>query len=282
MADPKEARTVPETTGSQRQNMLPAFYQSCSGMKNKWEKIMSTEGCSEIDAWPYLVNMTRDVISRAAFGSSFEEGSRILNYWTTKSISAIKVLQSAYIPGWRKNAIRAGEECNEDLLDILVEANIIEIEAHADRKNMGMSIDDVVEECKLFYSAGQETTSTLLIWTMILLARYPDWQSKAGGRFCKFLVTINQMLTALIVSKFLNILVGNNDIVRGSKAIPTKSRTVPKELKLGNPLLPDGTEVLVPILQIHRDGELCRETTDMNCYASLGLVKLLCEQILVV
>ncbi|MBA0849547.1 hypothetical protein Goshw_017321, partial [Gossypium schwendimanii] len=47
----------------------------------------------------------------------------------------------------REQTIKAGEEGNEDLLGILVESNIREMEA----KNMGMSIEDVIEECKLFY-----------------------------------------------------------------------------------------------------------------------------------
>ncbi|KAE8683725.1 CYP72A219 protein [Hibiscus syriacus] len=263
-------------------NMLPAFNQSCSEMISKWEKIVSTQGCSEIDAWPYLVTMTRDVISRAAFKSSFEEGRRIFELMDDQINLITKVLQYAYIPGWRflptktnremkmkyndikeslreminrrEKAIKAGEESNEDLLDILVESNIREIDAHADKKSMGMSIDDVIEECKLFYFAGQETTSVLLVWTMILLARYPDWQAKAREEVLHVFGENKPDADGLNRLKVVTMIL--YEVLRLYPAVLVLSRSVTKDVKLGKLLLPAGTEVAIPILQIHHDKEL--------------------------
>lgn len=42
-----------------------------------------------------------------------------------------------------------------------------------------MTIEDVMEECQLFYFAGHETTANWLTWTMIVLSMHQDWQEKA-------------------------------------------------------------------------------------------------------
>ncbi|KAJ8452410.1 hypothetical protein Cgig2_006215 [Carnegiea gigantea] len=66
----------------------------------------------------------------------------------------------------RKQAMEAGEATKSDLLGILMDSNLKEIQQHADTNNrnrqLGISLQDVIEDCKLFYLAGQETTSPLL------------------------------------------------------------------------------------------------------------------------
>ena len=84
------------------QLMLPAFYQSCTEIISKWEKLMiGDQGSCELDVWPYLVKLTSDVISRTAFGSNYEEGIRIFQLQTELADLALQALQSVYIPGWR-------------------------------------------------------------------------------------------------------------------------------------------------------------------------------------
>lgn len=71
----------------------------------------------------------------------------------------------------KEQAMRNGEFRNNDLLGLLLQCK--------GQSENEMTVEDVIEECKLFYFAGQETTATWLTWTLIILSMYPNWQEKA-------------------------------------------------------------------------------------------------------
>ncbi|KAL5564224.1 hypothetical protein UlMin_027388, partial [Ulmus minor] len=64
--------------------MVPAFDLSSSEMVSKWEKLVNESGSCEVDVWPDFQNMTADVISRTAFGSSYQEGRTMFQLQNVK------------------------------------------------------------------------------------------------------------------------------------------------------------------------------------------------------
>ena len=81
--------------------MLPSFYLSCTELTSKWGEMVSTEGSCELDVWPYLETLTSDVISRTAFGSSYEEGKKIFQLQKEQVELAIQSSLSVSFPGSR-------------------------------------------------------------------------------------------------------------------------------------------------------------------------------------
>ncbi|XP_030492227.2 cytochrome P450 CYP72A219 [Cannabis sativa] len=272
-------------------HMVPAFYVSCNEMLTKWEQLMvkqngSDKECGEIDVWPYLQNMTGDVISRTAFGSSYEEAKTIFQLQKEQAELAMKALRTVYVPGWRfvpttlnkrmkqldkqvqtllkelinkrENAMRAGEAANDDLLGIMMESNFKEIKEHGNNKNVGMSIKDVIEECKLFYFAGQETTSVLLVWTMVLLSRFPHWQARARDEVLQvFGDNMTPDFEGLSHLKVVTMIF--YEVLRLYPPAIFINRTVHEKTQLGNISIPAGVELSLPAILVHCDTELWGE-----------------------
>lgn len=67
----------------------------------RWKELASLQETCEVDIWPELQNLTRDVISRAALGSSFEEGRQIFELQKEHITLTLEAMQTLYIPGFR-------------------------------------------------------------------------------------------------------------------------------------------------------------------------------------
>ncbi|KAI3734310.1 hypothetical protein L6452_13776 [Arctium lappa] len=265
-------------------HMVPAFYVSCIEMIHKWEEMVKKECSCEVDVWPHLQTLTVDVISRTAFGSSFEEGRKIFELQRELGEMIMKAAMSIYIPGSKflptKNnkrmkeidrevkamiksiidkrvvAMKAGESINDDLLGILLDSNYKEMKQQGN-SNFGLSIEEVIEECKLFYFAGQETTGNMLVWTMILLGQYKDWQARAREEVLQVFGEKRPDIDGLNRLKIVNMIF--NEVLRLYPPGVLLRRFVNEETKLKNIILPAGTLIQLNTLLLHHDQDIWGE-----------------------
>ncbi|CAJ1973576.1 unnamed protein product [Sphenostylis stenocarpa] len=261
--------------------MVPAFSSSCYNMIERWEKSVETEGWCELDVCSEFNILTGDVIARTAFGSSYQEGKKIFELQKEQAILVNEALNSLYIPGFRflpttknkrrynldiqiktilrdiiqkkERAMKEGEVKEHDLLSILLQCR---------EQSNSLTTDDVIEECKLFYFAGQVTTANLLAWTMIVLSMHLDWQEKARTEvleiFDKTTLDYEGINHLKIVSMILY------EVLRLYPPITVLSKYNWCETRVGNLSIPAGVEFCLPLLLVHNDSNYWDKPEEFN------------------
>ena len=75
----------------------------------------------------------------------------------------------------REKAAMTGQSdgFGSDFLGLLLKAH------HENDIAKKITIADLIDECKTFYVAGHETTTSLLTWILLLLSIHSEWQDKA-------------------------------------------------------------------------------------------------------
>ncbi|OAY27063.1 cytochrome P450 72A397 isoform X2 [Manihot esculenta] len=263
--------------------MIPVFAFSCNRMIEQWKEMVHDQETCEVDVWPELQKVTKDIISRVAFGSSYEEGKKIFELQQESIMLAVEATKSLYVPGFRfvptkknrrryelareitsmlrdlverkQNAMRTGKSKLDDLLSLLLHSNEQNSSSNASgRKVNGLTIEEVIEECKVFYLAGQETTSSLLTWTLIVLAMHPDWQEKAREEVLQVCGKSEPNFEALNHLKIVTMIL--NEVLRLYPPVITQFRHAYKESKIGDMTIPAGIDLVLHTMLLHRDPEL--------------------------
>ncbi|KAJ0985933.1 hypothetical protein J5N97_004289 [Dioscorea zingiberensis] len=260
--------------------MLPAFSTSCGELIRRWEKMIPDEGSHELNVFPELQDLTKmSSPGLHSVAAMKKEGRRIFELLAEQIQLLIPAFQTLYIPGYRflptpmnkrrsqvynemkrilkgmiekrEKAIRMGEGSKNDLLGLLLDSNIKESEEHGKSQNKVMSTEDVIEECKLFYFAGQETTSLLLTWTMILLSMYPNWQAKAREEVLQVFGKNTPDMEGLSHLKIVTMIL--YEVLRLYPPFVLLRRKTYKAMELGGITYPPGVILSLPLLFIHHD-----------------------------
>ncbi|KAK9943973.1 hypothetical protein M0R45_009560 [Rubus argutus] len=213
--------------------MLPAFHQSCNEMITEWKSLVPKQGSScELDVWPSLQNLTPDVISRTAFGSSYHEGKKIFELLKEQMIYTLQTLQSVYIPGWRFIPTKMNRRLNQ-----------------IDKEIKGL-LKGVINKREQALKAA----SVLLVWTIVLLGQNQNWQDRARQEVLQVFGSNKPDFDGLNHLKVVTMIL--LEVLRLYPALVVLFRTTHKKTQLGKFSLPAGVEVGLPTLLIHRDKEL--------------------------
>lgn len=273
--------------------MIPMMGNSMGKMLQQWSKMTSNDGKVELEVSEWFQNLAEDVITRTAFGSSYEDGRAIYQLQAQQMVYATEAYQKVFIPGYRflptkRNRIswrldreirkslmklidkrrkssetqRLSEECPNDLLELMIKASLMKgTREHPNNSNpsslisSSITLHDIVEECKTIFFAGKHTTSNLMTWTTILLAMHPQWQELAREEVLRVCGARDTPTKHhLPYLKTLGMVL--NESLRLYPPAVAVIRRACADVNLGGLTIPRGTELLIPIVAVHHDPEL--------------------------
>ncbi|XP_042408377.1 cytochrome P450 734A6-like [Zingiber officinale] len=259
------------------------------------EKLPTSSEEVEIDVSEWFQTVTEDAITRAAFGRSFDDGKAVFKLQTQQMAFAAEAFRNVFIPGYRflptkknTNSWKLEKEMKRSLAELIVQrrkrkeedweqpqGNVkdllgLMIDASETKQSTAagcppptespsaaswMTVRDIVEECKTFFFAGKQTTSNLLTWTTVLLAMHPEWQERARAEVLR-VCGPRDVPSREHLPKLKTLLMIIYETLRLYPPAVATIRQAKADVELGGYRIPQGTELLIPIMGLHHDAEL--------------------------
>ncbi|XP_050238922.1 cytochrome P450 CYP749A22-like [Mercurialis annua] len=253
-------------------SMVPAMIESTEMMLQRWR---NREG-KEVDAFQEFKVLTSEIISRTAFGNSYLEGEKVFEILkrmisiTERNHFKVKIpgLQMFFKTSDDVELDKLQQEIRNTILEIVKkreeDARMSRLDSYGndflgllikayrdDDKKKKITMDDMVDECKTFYVAGQETTASSLAWTTLLLAIHTEWQDEARKEVLQHFGQQTPTTDGIGRLKTMSMII--NESLRLYAPILQHSRRVQREVKVGKLVLPPEMEILIPTLALHTD-----------------------------
>ncbi|XP_020591128.1 cytochrome P450 CYP749A22-like [Phalaenopsis equestris] len=252
--------------------MIPAIVASVESML---QKLVEFEG-KEIDFFTEFCILTSEIISRTAFGSNYVEGKEIFIKIDELTAIAARNFQAIRLPFFRK-LVPNQDDKESDKIEKAIRESILKLLLRREEKKKNgeaegygddllgslmrahyederITLDDIIDECKTFYFAGQETTSIMLSWTALLLAINTDWQDKLRSEVLQLFgerSLVSEDFSSIAKLRKMTMVI--NEAMRLYPPVLNILRTVAKDCRVGNVLLPKGMQIQISPLVVHHD-----------------------------
>ncbi|XP_012443451.1 cytochrome P450 714A1 [Gossypium raimondii] len=269
---------APEFFMDKVKGMVGLMVESTVPLLKKWEAMIDAGGglAAEINVDEDLRSVSADVIARACFGSSYVKGKQIFSKLRTIQTTITKqgflfgLNGSRFFPNKKVSNLerevelliwetvkRRQQECvdkssgQKDLMQLILESAVNEAGVGP---GAGSPQKFIVDNCKNIYFAGHETTAITASWCLMLLALYPEWQSRIQAEVAQ--VCDNGLPDADSVSRLKTVTMVIQEAMRLYPAAAFVSREALEDTRIGNILVPKGVCIWTLIPTLHRDPEI--------------------------
>lgn len=244
------------------------------------ERVLLPGGPSEVelDVAEWYRRLPQEVITVATFGrNNSDEGSAVFRLQAEHASYATEAHSKVFFPGYRFLPTRRNRrvwQLDREIRRLLAKL-VVGLQSggsgdhrHQGRRDHGragggmrdfmsfmapaMAADEIIEESKNFFFAGQETLTSLLTWATVALAMHQEWQDRAreevmevcGSRAVPTKDHIPRLKTlGMVINETLRLYPPAVAMIRKAK----------RDVELGGCVVPAGTEIMIPIMAVHHD-----------------------------
>ncbi|XAR60844.1 hypothetical protein NMG60_11034368 [Bertholletia excelsa] len=262
----------PELHMDKVKGMTTIIYQSAAILLESWKSKVDVAGVvADIQVNQDLFDFSGDVISRACFGSNYEEGKEIfcklneLKEAMARRIFSIGLPGMTYLPTKNNRDIRRlVKEVDTLILKVVKERKesnyphkdlLQTVLVGADNGNFSREEKErfIIDNCKNIYLAAQGSIAITTAWCLVLLSSNPEWQDRVraevleiwGGKAPDYEMLCKAKQLTMVLQETLRLYPPGHAL----------SREALKDLNIGGILVPKGVNLWTMVAKLHTDPE---------------------------